>query len=207
VAIIKIKICGLTNVGDAAAAVEMGADVLGFNFFKGSPRYIEPQEAFDIIAKLPTYIDTAAVFVNSSHDEIKQIDDEGFFNWLQLHGDETPEFCDELRFLRSRTIKAVRVRNAEDIEFARQFSTDAVLLDAFDETQYGGTGKTFDWNLLGSLHKRIFLAGGIGPSNAVKAIEKGVYGIDVCSSIESSPGIKDHKKMAELFERVRNVRD
>ncbi len=204
--VVKIKICGITNVEDALAAVDMGADLLGFNFYQKSPRYIRPDHALIIIDKLPTFVDTVGVFVNPTAEELKEIVEQSFLNWIQLHGDETPEFCDSLHWLHARTIKAIRVRSAEQIEEARQYHTDAVLLDAFDREKYGGTGKTFDWNIIGILHKRVFLAGGINPDNAVRAIEVGVYGIDICSGIESSPGKKDHKKMKRLFENIEHVR-
>lgn len=202
---VKVKICGITNLEDALAAIDMGADILGFNFYPESPRYIEPEEAFAIISKLPTYVDTSAIFVNAPHDQIKEAVKDGYLTWIQLHGDETPEFCDSLRHLSARSIKAIRVKSAEDIESANQYSTDAVLFDAFDLKHYGGTGTTFDWDLIGYINKRVFLAGGINPSNAVRAIEVGVYGIDVCSGIESAPGKKDHKKMKQLFDNVRSV--
>ena len=204
--VVKIKICGITNVEDALAAVDMGADLLGFNFYQKSPRYIRPDHALVIIDKLPTFVDTVGIFVNPTAEHLKEIVEQSFLNWIQLHGDETPEFCDSLHWLHARTIKAVRVKSAEQIEQARKYHTDAVLLDAFDREKYGGTGKTFDWNIIGILLKRVFLAGGINPENAVRAIEVGVYGIDICSGIESSPGKKDHKKMKKLFENIEHVR-
>lgn len=203
--ILKVKICGLTNLEDALAAIDMGADILGFNFYPESPRYIKPEDAFAIISKLPTYVDTAAIFVNAPHDQIKEATEDGYLTWIQLHGDETHDFCDSLRHLSVRTIKAIRVKSTEDIESAKHYCTDAVLFDAFDLKHYGGTGKTFDWNLIGYINKRVFLAGGINPANVVSAIEVGVYGIDIGSGIEASPGKKDHKKMKQLFTNIRSV--
>jgi len=204
--IVKIKICGITNVEDALAAVEMGADLLGFNFYEKSPRYIGPQQALKIIDKLPTFVDTVGLFVNSTVENIKEMVEEGFLNWIQLHGDETQDFCDLLSHIKVRTIKAIRVKSAQDIEKANQYYTDAILLDAFDPKRYGGTGKVFDWGLIGNIPKRVFLAGGITPENAVQAIEVGVYGIDICSGIEAAPGKKDLQKMKQLFENIRHVR-
>jgi phosphoribosylanthranilate isomerase len=103
-------------------------------------------------------------------------------------------------------MKAFRIKNAEDLRQVDDFSTDAVLLDAYDPRRYGGTGLTFDWNIIGHIGKRVFLAGGINPDNAVAAVELGIYGIDVCSGIESKPGKKDHKKMKRLFDSIRHLR-
>ena len=204
--IVKVKICGLTNYRDAAAAVDLGADLLGFNFYPKSPRFITPEQAAQIINKLPAFIHVAGVFVNASLDQIKEAISECNLDWVQLHGDESPEFCESLLSINVRTMKAIRVKDQEDIERAESFFTDAVLLDAFDPEKYGGTGLTFDWNIIGHINKRIFLAGGINPDNVAAAIELGVYGIDVCSGIEARPGKKDHRKMKKLFENIQRLR-
>ena len=204
--VLKVKICGITNLDDALAAVDMGADLLGFNFYPKSKRYIEPDNALKIIDKMPTYVDTAGVFVNPTIDEIKLMAERGFLNWVQLHGDESPEFCDSLLWVNTRTIKAVRVSSIDDVKQADNYYTDAVLFDTYDPSAYGGAGKSFDWTLIRNIHKRIFLAGGITPENAQKAIAVGVYGIDICSGIESEPGKKDHKKMKKLFENIDHLR-
>jgi phosphoribosylanthranilate isomerase len=127
-------------------------------------------------------------------------------DWVQLHGDESPQFCQSFRSVNVKTMKALQVKDQADIEKAESFFTDAVLLDAFDPKKYGGTGLTFDWNIIGHIGKRVFLAGGINPDNAAAAVELGVYGIDVCSGIESKPGRKDHKKMRKLFDNIRHLR-
>ncbi len=202
----KVKICGITNYEDASAAVDMGADMLGFNFYPESPRYLPPDNAAEVINKLPGFVNTVGVFVNSSFDEIKDTIRQCQLNWVQLHGDETPQFCESLGPLDVRTMKALRVKEQGDIEKAEQYFTDAILLDAFDPERYGGTGVTFDWNIIGHIGKRVFLAGGINPDNAAEAIGLGVYGIDVCSGIEAEPGRKDHKKMKMLFENIRLLR-
>jgi len=203
--VVKVKICGLTNYEDAAAALDMGADLLGFNFYPGSPRYLSPESAAAIISKLPAFADIAGVFVNASFEQIKQIAAHCSLNWVQLHGDETPEFCQSFRSLDIKTMKALRVKDRADIEKAQDYFTDAILLDAFDPQRYGGTGQSFDWNILGHISKRVFLAGGINPDNAASAVELGVYGIDVCSGIESAPGKKDHSKMRALFDNIRQL--
>jgi len=204
--IVKVKICGLTNYDDAVAAMDMGADLLGFNFYPVSPRYITPEQATDIINKLPGFIDTVGVFVNASIEHIHETNAVCQLDWVQLHGDEEPDFCRALLSHNVKTMKAIRVKNQADIERADSFFTDAVLLDAFDPHKYGGTGLTFDWNVIGHISKRVFLAGGINPDNAAEAVKLGVYGIDVCSGVESGPGKKDHRKMKKLFENIRHLR-
>lgn len=211
--IVKVKICGLTNYDDAAAAIDMGADLLGFNFYPKSPRYITPDKASEIINKLAGFMDIAGVFVhepgydeNESFSKIKETIDQCQLNWVQLHGDESPEFCRLFLSLNVRTMKAIRVKGKEDVERASDYFTDAILLDAFDPKRYGGTGISFDWNIIGHIGKRVFLAGGINPDNAAKAVELGVYGIDICSGIEAEPGKKDHKKMKKLFENIQHLR-
>jgi phosphoribosylanthranilate isomerase len=204
--ITKVKICGITNYDDAAAASDMGADLLGFNFYARSPRFVTPEIAAEIINKLPGFVDVAGVFVNASFERIKETLDTCQLNWIQLHGDETPDFCQSFLSFNVRTMKALRVKDQSDIKKAESYFTDAILLDAFDPEKYGGTGLTFDWNIVGHIGKRIFLAGGINPDNAAAALELGVYGIDVCSGIEAVPGKKDHKKMKKLFENIKHLR-
>lgn len=204
--IVKVKICGITNYEDAKAAMDMGADLLGFNFYPESPRYIAPAEAAKIINKLPTFVDIAGVFVNAPLEEIRRIMDECQLNWVQLHGDENPRFCRSFLSLNVKIMKAIRVKDKADIDRVGSFSTDAILLDAFQSEKYGGTGITFDWNIIGNIKKRVFLAGGVNPGNIANAVKIGVYGIDVCSGIETEPGKKSHKKMKRLFENIRDMR-
>ena len=204
--ITKVKICGITNYDDAVAAMDMGADLLGFNFYSKSPRYLTKEKAAAIIDKLPGFIDTAGVFVNASVEHIHDTKSFCHLDWVQLHGDETPEFCRSFLSHDIKIMKAIRVKDEADIQKADDFFTDALLLDAFDPDKYGGTGSTFDWNIVGHINKRVFLAGGINPDNAATAVALGVYGIDVCSGIESVPGKKDHKKMKKLFENIRHLR-
>ena len=204
--IVKVKICGITNIDDAVAAMDMGADLLGFNFYPCSPRYVTPEESEGIINKLPGFIDTAGVFVNASVEQIHETNAVCHLGWIQLHGDEDPQFCRSLLSHSVKTMKAIRVKDQTDIEKADSFFTDAVLLDAFDPDKYGGTGLTFDWNVIGHIGKRVFLAGGINPDNAATAVKLGVYGIDVCSGIEAEPGRKDHSKMKQLFDNIRHLR-
>jgi len=204
--ITKVKVCGITNYEDAAAAMDMGADLLGFNFYPQSPRFLTPEKAVQIIDKLPGYVDTAGVFVNASIEQINEAKNICSLDWIQLHGDEDPDFCRSFLSHNVKTMKAIRVKDQTDIERADSFFTDAILLDAFDPEKYGGTGLTFDWNVIGHIGKRVFLAGGINPDNAADAVKLGVYGIDVCSGVEAEPGKKDHNKMRQLFENIRNLR-
>ena len=203
---VKVKICGITNYEDAITAVDMGADLLGLNFYLRSPRYIEPGVAEKIISRLPGFVDVVGVFVNSPFDEIRDIINQCQLNWIQLHGDETPDFCRLFKDINVKLMKAIRVKGPQDIKGARDFFADAMLFDAFSPERYGGTGITFDWDLVRRLDERAFLAGGITAENAEEAVRLGVYGIDVCSGIESKPGKKDHKKMQKLFDNIRHLR-
>jgi phosphoribosylanthranilate isomerase len=204
--IVKVKICGITNYEDAVAAIDMGADMLGFNFFPGSPRFITPHDAEILINRLPAFVDTVGLFVNETVEKINEVLTLCQLNWIQLHGDEDPQFCRSFLSRNVKTMKAIRVKDHNDIESARTFFTDAVLLDAFDPAKYGGTGVSFDWNIIGNISQRIFLAGGINPDNIASAVKLGVYGVDICSGIESAPGKKDHKKMKKLFDNLRYLR-
>ncbi|MGA2172345.1 MAG: phosphoribosylanthranilate isomerase [Sedimentisphaerales bacterium] len=203
---VKVKICGVTNYKDAFAAADMGADMLGFNFYPRSPRYITPAEAAKIIDRLSAYVDIVGLFVNDPFERIEQVIDECNLDWVQLHGDESPQFAEQFRSLNVRTMKAIRVKDKKDIKRAEAYFTDAILLDAFDPKKYGGTGLSFDWNIIGNISKRIFLAGGINADNVTKAVDLGVYGVDICSGVESSPGKKDHAKMRKLFDKIKDLR-
>lgn len=206
---LKIKICGITNVEDAVKAVQLGADLIGFNFYPKSPRYIEPQKAESIIRKLPAFVDIVGLFVNADADAIRKTAGDLMLDWVQLHGDESPGFCLSLNNMPAQIIKAVRIKDGRDIEYAKNFAVDALLLDAYHPVLYGGTGERFDWNslpeLTGYAFGRTFLAGGINPQNVIEAIGHGFYGIDICSGIEDSPRKKNHEKMTELFKNIRSV--
>jgi phosphoribosylanthranilate isomerase len=202
----KVKICGITTYDDAMAATELGADLLGFNFFPESPRYIPVDKAAIIARRLPAFVELAGVFVNASIQTIHHAISECYLDWIQLHGDETPEFCQSLASETVKIIKALRVKDKADLDKAEPYRVDAILLDAFHPEQYGGTGLHFDWSLIEDVTKRIFLAGGITPDNAAEAISLGVYGIDLCSGLESRPGKKDLAKMKALFENIRYLR-
>ena len=201
----KIKICGITNISDARLALELGADLLGFNFFRPSPRFIEPQAAAQIINALsPASAQMVGLFVNAQLDFIKQTLRECPLGMLQLHGDESNADCNRASELGLAVIKALRLRTPRDIEQARRFDTPFILLDAFHKELYGGTGATFDWSWVTSVpDKKIFLAGGICPDNIKDALAVGTYGIDLCSGVEQRPGLKDPHQMKTLFEKIK----
>ena len=204
----KIKICGITNYEDAKLSIDLGADILGFIFYEKSPRFITPEKAAEIIAKLPTVTGIAGVFVDETYERIREICDNCYLNWVQLSGNESAEFCDQLRILNVRTIKAIRVKGVEDLEKTNTYPTDAVLLDSYTQGEYGGTGKQFDWDMLKTvvayIEKRIFISGGVNPDNAREAYEMGLYGVDLCSGVEDEPGRKSKKKMKEFFNIIKN---
>jgi phosphoribosylanthranilate isomerase len=201
-----VKVCGITNLEDALAAIEAGADMLGFNFYARSPRHVEPADARRIVERMPEGVACVGVFVNeSSPEEVLRIARESGVSAAQLHGDETPEFCRALGEL--TTIKALRVGKGFDAERAAAFETDAILLDAYAPDAFGGTGHTFDWALARATREvvqRLFLAGGLKPENVATAIEAvGPYAVDVCSGVETSPGRKSPQLMRDFVNAVR----
>ena len=203
--IVKVKICGITCPEDAQAAVRMGADIVGLNFYDKSPRHLTLDQAARIAIQLPAMTSLAGVFVNAATEFVRDAVNQYYLDWIQLHGDETPEYCQAFKLDSAKVMKAFRIKDQRDMDRISDFSTDAVLLDAFHSDRYGGTGQTFDWGLLNHTGRRVFLAGGITPENVRTAVELGVYGIDICSGIESAPGKKDHQKMQALFDNLREA--
>lgn len=205
----KVKICGITNFDDADMAAKLGADALGF-IFAPSPRNISPEEARDIIKKLPPFVTTVAVFVNEDEKVIKETIDYCGIDIVQLHGDESPEMCKNFM---PDTIKAFRVKDESIIEDMMVYkdSVKAFLLDTYSDKKAGGTGKVFDWDIackIKLLDVPVILAGGLGPANIEKALKRvKPYAVDVNSGIESSPGKKDHGLMKELFEKINATRN
>jgi phosphoribosylanthranilate isomerase len=204
----RVKVCGITNLEDALAALEAGADMLGFNFYARSPRYLTPAEARKIIEHLPGSVSCVGVFVNESAPaDVERIAREAGLHAVQLHGDETPEFCQSLRGL--KTIKALRVGADFNVETAAAYRTDALLLDAYVAGERGGTGHTFDWTLATLTRERVprlFLAGGLNPDNVATAVAAvRPYAVDVCSGVETAPGRKSPQLMCRFVEKVREV--
>jgi len=196
-----VKICGITNLEDALVAVDAGAGALGFNFYPPSPRFIESHAARTIIAQLRPEVLTVGVFVNEdSPQKVEQIATEAGVNALQLHGDESPQFCSQLkhRFV----IKALSVKAGFDPQRACEYEVQAIMLDAFDKSLRGGTGQVFDWSIAQrtrALVPKLFLAGGLSPENvgaAIAAVEP--YAVDACSSLEIAPGKKDPHRVREF---------
>ncbi len=201
----RIKICGITNVEDALQAVEAGADALGFVFYAKSPRHVAPHEVQKIIAALPPFVTTVGLFVNEPIPRIRRTMAAARLDVVQLHGDERPEDC---LIEPLRVIKALRVKDAESLAGAAQYQVSALLLDAFCDEAYGGTGKQFDWQLAKRLtgKRPLILAGGLNPENVIDAVRQvNPYAVDVSSGVESGPGKKDHQKVAEFICRVRNA--
>lgn len=200
-----VKICGITNLADALAAVDAGADALGFNFYPPSPRYIEPETARTIIDQLPAPVLTVGVFLNEELDNVETISSVAGVTALQLHGDESPEYC---RALKDRyLIKVFAAGDAFTPERVLDYDVQAIMIDAFDKEVWGGTGKRSDWSIAlmtKNLFPRLFLAGGLSPENVGDAIKQvSPYAVDVCSSLEITPGCKDHTRIVAFLSAVR----
>jgi phosphoribosylanthranilate isomerase len=205
-----IKICGITNLEDAQAAVAAGADALGFNFYKPSPRYITPQAARAIIDQLPSSILTVGVFVNQdSPQTAMNIANQAGIKALQLHGDESPDYCRELA-ANTLVIKTLAVSDSFDPTLLGGYHVDAIMLDTRDNRFRGGTGRVFDWSIaqqVSQLVPKLYLAGGLSPENVADAINKvRPYAVDACSSLEDRPGIKNHGRMRAFVDTVRSVK-
>ena len=202
----RTKICGITRLEDAKASVHAGCDALGFVFYKESPRYIA-LDAFKVIVKeLPPFVTKTGLFVNADPAEIEEAIQSGLVNVLQFHGDETPDFCRQFNF---PYIKAVAVSSSVDlIQYAKDFhDAEALLLDAYHEHLKGGTGQTFDWNLIPqSLSKPIVLAGGLNVDNVKEAIKKvKPYAVDVSGGVEESKGIKNSLKIQAFIKETQDA--
>ncbi len=202
---VRIKICGITNLEDALAAVEYGADVLGFVFQPKSPRAITSGKAKKIISGLPPFITTVGVFVNESKKEIEKIVQHVGLDIAQLHGAEAPEACQ----LSCKVIKAIRVKELTDLEPLKKYKVSAFLLDTYSPHTMGGTGMIFNWDIAVEAKKfgRIILAGGLNPENVEEAIKwVRPYGIDVATGVEGNEkGKKDHKKLKLFIEKAKKA--
>ena len=205
-----VKICGITNLEDALAAIDAGAEALGFNFYKPSPRYITPQNAREIIARLPNSVRKVGVFVNEESPEIvRNIAEESGITAVQLHGEESPDYCHELA-ANQYVIKVFAVSSDFDTRVTESYQVNAIMLDTKHNTLRGGTGRVFDWSIAQQASKiipKLFLAGGLSPENVADAIESvHPFAVDACSSLEVMPGKKNHERMRAFVAAVRSVK-
>jgi phosphoribosylanthranilate isomerase len=202
---LRIKICGITNLEDALAAIEYGADALGFVFHPKSPRVVTPEIAKTIVSALPPFITIVGVFVDEDKSKIEKIVMDVGIDIVQLHGTETPETCQMCR----KVIKAIRVKDLTDLESLRKYKVSAFLLDTYSPYTIGGTGQIFNWDIAVEAKKigRIILAGGLTPENVEEAIKwVQPYGVDIATGVEANKkGKKDHEKLKSFIERARKV--
>ena len=201
---IKVKVCGITNAEDALAAVELGADALGF-VFAPSPRQVTRQQVADIVAKLPPFVCKVGVFADSSLQEVAETLQFCGLDLAQLHGSETPGFCQALF---PRVIKAFRVKDESVLDLLPRYKASAYLLDSYHEALKGGTGQSFNWEIARKARRygRIVLSGGLTPENVRQAItEVQPFAIDVSSGVESRPGVKDHAKLRAFLEAAKST--
>ena len=204
---VRIKICGITNSGDALLAAELGAHALGFIFYNKSPRYVTPDKARQIIGQLPPFVATVGVFVDEDAVTVREIASLAGLDWVQLHGSESPDYC---RSLGRRVIKGFRVKGQEIFSKLTEYqgAAQAFLLDTYKPGTPGGTGETFDWELARQVKKcgPIILAGGLTPENAAEAINVAQpAAVDVASGVEAAPGKKDPEKLKAFIEAVKNI--
>lgn len=200
---VKVKICGITNVTDALLAVSYGADALGFIFYKKSPRFVAVKTAQAIISELPPCVKTVGVFVNEAADKVNRIADTCKLDIVQLHGDESAAFCKKIK---RRVIKAFRIKDEKSLLPMPAYKVSGFLLDAFVADLHGGSGETCDWTLVRRAEEYgpIILAGGLTPDNVAEAIRQAEpYGVDVCSGVEESKGKKDPEKIKAFIRAAR----
>ena len=201
---VKVKICGNTNLDDVLVAVEAGADAVGFVFYAQSPRAIAPKTAALIIERLPPFAIPVGVFVDEELSVVRQIMKDCGIPVAQLHGNESPRYCAELG---RSAIKAIRVRDRRDLERMASYQVGGFVLDAYVERVPGGTGIPMDWDLASEAQVLgpIILAGGLTPDNVVEAIRRvRPYGVDVSSGVELSPGKKDHVKVRAFIANAKS---
>jgi phosphoribosylanthranilate isomerase len=199
-----VKICGITRLDDALAAVQAGADALGFNFWPRSKRYLPPGEARAIVRRLPPFVTAVGVFVDPSREEVLRAVDASGVGMVQLHGDEPPELCASLPL---PVLKAVRLQTSHDLAALASYEVQAFLLDA-PTAGYGGSGRTCDWGLAAEVARelRVVLAGGLGPDNVAEAVRTvRPWAVDVASGVESAPGAKDPALVARFVERAKEA--
>ena len=203
---VKVKICGITNIEDGFAAVSFGADALGFVFYPQSPRSVDPEMVKEIISALPPFLSTVGVFVDKPKSEIEKICSFTGIDIAQLHGHESPDDCK----LSEKVVKAIRVKELNDLDGLHKYtSVSAFLLDTYSDDAIGGTGQTFNWDIAVKAKKygNIILAGGLTPDNIEDAISTvQPYGVDVSSGVEGrEKGKKDHTKLELFIKRAKSA--
>jgi phosphoribosylanthranilate isomerase len=202
---LKVKICGITNKEDALMVEKLGAYAVGFIFYKKSKRYISPESASEIIQALSSLTFKVGVFVNEDPEKINKTASIIKLNTVQLHGDETPGIAELIDL---HVIKSFRINGELDYNLLKGYKNVSYLFDSFSPKDYGGTGKKFNWHLIPKeLNGNFILSGGISIEN-IEEVMKSVKpkAIDVTSSLERSPGIKDHKKVKEFFTKINSIR-
>ncbi|MFH1283125.1 MAG: phosphoribosylanthranilate isomerase [bacterium] len=208
---LKIKVCGITNVEDALWAANLGANYIGLNFYKGSPRKISNKMAKDILSKIPPFVKAIGVFVDEDMVVVKKVLKESALKTVQLHGSEDDSYIEELKKDGVEVFKAIRVRDEMSIEEVKHYSpfADFILLDAFKEGVPGGTGDVFNWDIaltVKELGVPFFLSGGLNPENIEEAIDKvAPYGVDVASGVERTPKKKDYEKMKDFIIKAKDL--
>ena len=202
----RIKICGIKHRDDALKAVEFGADAIGLIFVEKSPRYVSLTEARFIAESMPPFVTVVGLFMNAPTEVVREALKVVPLNLLQFHGEETPEFCDQFEM---PYIKVLRMcENVNVVAFAQEYPNAAgILLDTYHKGVGGGTGQTFDWDLIPeNLPLPLILAGGLDPENVASAVETvRPYAVDVSSGVESEPSVKDHKKIEQFIKEVQRV--
>jgi phosphoribosylanthranilate isomerase len=203
----KVKVCGMTNLADATQAADLGAWAIGLIHHAESPRFVEPEAAEEIGAALKRRCEIAGVFVNSPLEQVVEAAERENLTLLQFHGEEGPSFCTEAaRRTGAKVMKAMRVTSAADVQAAEAFRTDFHLFDAYRHGLHGGTGKSFDWDLVANRRSKVpmVLAGGLTAENVGEAIERAhPYAVDVVSGVEAEPGRKDPAKVEAFFEAIK----
>jgi len=206
----RVKICGLTNVGDALCAAEAGADLLGFIFYPPSPRYVPPESArriADAVRRMPSPVRLVGVFVDEEEETIKRIASLCGLDYAQLHGAESPAMASSLMAQGLDVIKSFRVRDESSLMGIERYQVAAYLLDAYVAGRPGGTGRTFDWALVerAKAHGPVILAGGLNPDNVIEAVRATApWGVDASSGVELEPGRKDGDKVRHFVAAVRS---
>lgn len=202
----EIKICGITNLNDAISACASDADAVGFIFYRKSPRYINPEDAANIIKKLPSHISKVGVFVNHAPEDVMKIFTDCGLTMIQLHGDEPPEYC--LHFAQELLIKALSFKTENDLQMIQDYAVKAVLADSREKELYGGTGKKANWEIAARVKtmRPLILAGGLNIENIAEAIETvEPDAIDLNSGVENYPGRKNDDKIKKIIEFVRQI--